>query len=397
MTRTLEDLHARSSHRGRARRPVLRRPGQAALAGLGDHPLGAQRPRRRIRLRCGVLGRDAGRDRPGRPRGVRRHLGGVRPVERHRHPLRRRGPHLRRSRVRRPRPQPAAGGPAEALRRARGRRPVRHAGAAGRGALGHPRPGGRRRRRPLGHPGGLPGRLPAGAGRAALPLHVALHRPGLRGLHLHRGAARLRRRPGARLPVLRPPLHLHRRTRGAGLAAGRLRGPGRAGVRARRERRGERAAVRGDPGRPPGRPPADPQRLPVDPVHHRPQRLLAARERRPARRRRPHRALLDRLGYQARHGGRPRPRREPARTPHRGRGVGRVRVRAQAGGGVDPAGRAGQPGVVRDDRPLRRPGARPVRLQPAHPQPPGHLRQPAGPGRRLRGRRRRRTRRRRRR
>ena len=67
-----------------------------------------------------------------------------------------------------------------------------------------------------------------------------------------------------------------------------------------------------------------------------------------------------------------------------------VRGRAAAGGAVHPARGAGQPGVVREPRPVRAPGAAAVRLQPPHPQPPGHPRQPAAarPGvRRRRGRR----------
>ncbi len=44
-----------------------------------------------------------------------------------------------------------------------------------------------------------------------------------------------------------------------------------------------------------------------------------ARQRRAARRRRPHRALLHRLRHQAGHGGRPRPGRLPARAPRRSR------------------------------------------------------------------------------
>src|SRR6201984_50216 len=48
-----------------------------------------------------------------------------------------------------------------------------------------------------------------------------------------------------------------------------------------------------------------------------------------------------------------------------------------AGGRLDPAGRAGQPGVVREHRPVRRPGPAPVRVQHRYPEPPGDLRQPA--------------------
>ena len=56
---------------------------------------------------------------------------------------------------------------------------------------------------------------------------------------------------------------------------------------------------------------------------------------------------------------------------------------------LHPARRAGQPGVVRGHRALRAPGARAVRLQHRHPQPPGHPREPAAarPGVRRRHRR----------
>ena len=51
---------------------------------------------------------------------------------------------------------------------------------------------------------------------------------------------------------------------------------------------------------------------------------------------------------------------------------------AQAGRGVDPARGAGQPRVVREHRHVRRPGPRRVRLQPADPLAPDHLREPQG-------------------
>ena len=112
---------------------------------------------------------------------------------------------------------------------------------------------------------------------------------------------------------------------------------------------------------------------------------LARRQRRAARRRRPHRALLDRLRHQAGHGGRPRAGRLPARAPDpRGSARG-LRDRAQAGRRVDAARGAGVDGVVREHRDVRRPGAGAVRLQPAHPLPSDHLRQPRGARRRVRG------------
>ena len=105
---------------------------------------------------------------------------------------------------------------------------------------------------------------------------------------------------------------------------------------------------------------------------------LAARQRRAARRRRAHRALLDRLRHQARDGGRARARRLPARAAATStRRLDGLRGRAPAGRAVHPARRAGQPGVVREPRPVRRPGADAVRVQHHDPQPPRHLRQPA--------------------
>ena len=112
-----------------------------------------------------------------------------------------------------------------------------------------------------------------------------------------------------------------------------------------------------------------------------------ARQRRAARRRRAHRALLHRLRHEAGDGGRVGAGRLPARAARRGRGAGGVRGRAAAGGGVHPARGAGQPGVVREPRPVRAPGAGAVRVQPADPQPPGDAGQPAAarPGVRVHG------------
>ena len=66
-------------------------------------------------------------------------------------------------------------------------------------------------------------------------------------------------------------------------------------------------------------------------------------------------------------------------------GARRLRGGAAAPGGVDPAGGPGEPRVVRADRALPRTArAAPVRLQPAHPQPARHARQPQGPRRQVR-------------
>ena len=83
-------------------------------------------------------------------------------------------------------------------------------------------------------------------------------------------------------------------------------------------------------------------------------RDLAARQRRAARRRRAHRALLHRLGHEAGDGGRARAGRLPARAARRADGADGLRGGAAAGGALHPARGAGQPGVVREHRPVRR-------------------------------------------
>ena len=105
----------------------------------------------------------------------------------------------------------------------------------------------------------------------------------------------------------------------------------------------------------PRRPPPDRQPLALDQLRHRPQRGLAPRERRAARRRRAHRALLDRLRHEARDGGRDR-----ARVGRRaaGRPCDRLRGRAPADRREHAARRAGQPRVVRGHRALHGPGRR---------------------------------------
>ena len=215
-----------------------------------------------------------------------------------------------------------------------------------------------------------------------MQVHLARHGPGLRRVQVlhpgHPGGGHA----GARLPLQRAGQHLHPGDARGRLAPGRVRRRGGPRSRAGAERRGLHRAhprpVRGRARRTrPGR-----QQLAVDRLHHRALPDLAARQRGPARRRGAHRALLDRFGYQARHGRRAGPGRLPARAAGRRRWPGRLRGRTQAGGRLDPAGRAGQPGVVREHRPVRRPGPAPVRVQHRDPQPPGHLRQPpaARPG-----------------
>ena len=117
---------------------------------------------------------------------------------------------------------------------------------------------------------------------------------------------------------------------------------------------------------------------------------VAARQRRAARRRRAHRALLDRLGHQARDGGRARAGRLPARAARRRRSA-LAAYEAERRPVVLSTQRAAQASLewfenlgqyVDQDA-----GA--VRVQPPDPQPARHLRQPAAarPGVRRRGRR----------
>ena len=104
---------AHRGHRRRARRAVLRRAGQAARPGARDHRLGAQRRRRHVRLRRRVLRRDARRDRARRParssRDAAPHFARWDDIDVHFRGTRH---HLRRARVRRDEPQGAAADPA---------------------------------------------------------------------------------------------------------------------------------------------------------------------------------------------------------------------------------------------------------------------------------------------
>ena len=100
-----------------------------------------------------------------------------------------------------------------------------------------------------------------------------------------------------------------------------------------------------------------------------------------AGRRRAHRALLDRLGHQAGDGGRDRARRgapgaERARARARSR-----RTRPSGGPQVESLQRAAQASLEWFEATERYhdTGAAPVRVQPAHPQPPHHPREPEGP------------------
>ena len=109
----------------------------------------------------------------------------------------------------------------------------------------------------------------------------------------------------------------------------------------------------------------------------------ASRQADPARRRRPHRPFLDRLGHQARARGCDQARRgaEPAR-PRPRRGARRISGRAQPRGAQAPEQRPQLDRMVRDARPLSPFRADPVRLFAAHPLAAGQPREsaPARPG-----------------
>ena len=197
-------------------------------------------------------------------------------------------------------------------------------------------------------------------------VRLVRHRPRPRRLHVLHQGDRARRPAGPRLSLQRHDEHVHRGDDAARVARPRAR-PG--------ERGGEPRDVRGPVLRPPRRPPPHRQPLAVDRLRHGAQPVVAPRERRPARRRRAHGALLDRFGHEARDGGRDRarvgvPRARLRRRPRRARGL---RGRAPAHRRVDPARGPGQPRVVRGHRALHGPGAADLRVQPADPQPPDHL------------------------
>ena len=195
----------------------------------------------------------------------------------------------------------------QSVRGPRGRRAVQLDGPGRRAALRRLRPRGRGGRPQLAGAHQVRRPVPADARRAALPLHVARHRQGLRGLHLRHPRDTPRRHADARLPVRRPRQHLHRRDARRRVAASGIRpGPGarpRTGRVRRGLRRGRARALRACARRPRG----PGEQLTLGQLHHRPQRALVPRQHRAARRRRPHRALLHRLRHQAGHGGRARP------------------------------------------------------------------------------------------
>ncbi len=105
--------------------------------------------------------------------------------------------------------------------------------------------------------------------------------------------------------------------------------------------------------------------------------------RRADRRRRAHRALLDRLGHEARDGGCDRARRARHARQRDVHAALAAYQEERSARGAEAAERGAQPhGVVRERRALHAPRARAVRLQPAHRQPAHRSREPeaARPG-----------------
>ena len=302
-------------------RPAARRDHRAAPR---DHGVGAQRARRHVRLRGGLQRRDAGRDRARRPGGLRRRCSassrsGTTSTSTSQGEVVTSGGHAFAAMSRRrlleilqaplPRPRRRPALPHAGTRRRRARRVLRPRGGLRRAQLGGPR--------------SLRRHLPARPSTSRDCRYMWLGTDqGLRRLHLPRPRDAVRRDADPRLSLRRHRLDVHRRDDQRGLAARRLRGhtptgtwaPGR--VRREVDRAGPRALRRR-----PRRARGAGQQLTLDQLHDRPQRVLGTRQRRAARRRRAHRALLDRLGHQARDGGLARPRRLPPRGRRRvGRG-----------------------------------------------------------------------------
>ena len=134
-----------------------------------------------------------------------------------------------RARLRRDEPQGAArascsaGAPTSASPSTSGRR-----GAGPRAAAGGVRPRPRRRRRPVPGARRLRRRVPPDPRDPAQQVHVAGHRPGLRGLQVLRRGDAARRHADPRLPLRPHRQHVHRRDARRRLAAGvrRRRGDG---------------------------------------------------------------------------------------------------------------------------------------------------------------------------
>ena len=365
-------------------------PDQAARPGARGHRLGAQRARRHVRLRRRVLRRDARRaSRPPTRETLRRDRAPLRALGRHRRPLPRRGRHLRRPRLRGDEPRATcsascSGAPPSSASTCASAPRRRTPSLARRTTWSSPptastprvRAPLRRRVRADARPRAAASTSGSAPTSSSTPSSSTSPRP-------QHGVMQVHGYPysDAMSTFI---VEMHEEVwRRAGSTAGR--------ARAGRERRdgiafceelfadvldGHRAAR---------------QQLALDQLRHRPQRALAPRQRRAARRRRAHRALLDRLGHQARDGGRARARR-PACTSSRRRADARSRPTRPS------AGRSSSAPSARRRRSLEwfenlgqyvDQDAAAVRVQPAHPQPPDHLRQPAAarPGFVARGRR----------
>ncbi len=119
------------------------------------------------------------------------------------------------------------------------------------------------------------------------------------------------------------------------------------------------------------------QQLEVAAVPDDQMRQLASRQHRPAGRRGPHGSLFGGIRHQARHGRRHLAGRPPGQGRTAGRDVRGLRGGTTAGRRQPAACCQGEPGVVRGRGPLPPHRAGAVRLQPAHPEPANHIRQPA--------------------
>ena len=355
-----------------------------------DHRLGAQRRRRHVRLRRGVLRRDPGRHRARRHRDLPGHAPRVRPLGRHRRALPGHDVHLRRARLRRDEPQAAAGHPAGPVRGAGRAGPLPHRGA-GRGGPGRGlRPGGRRRRSELADPGEVRRYVPAqiwkggGASTSGWAPTWCSTRSSSTSWTPRPGSCRCTATRTATGPA--PSSWRCTRTSGGGPGSPRPRAwcPVRA-TRPRSQRiRDLCAEVLGGPSGGKHSLVANNSRwttfttVRCQTWRHENVVLLgdAAHTAHFSIGSGTKLAMEDALALAA--------------CLHEqdgiGGGPGRLRGRAPAGGGLDPARGAGQPGVVREPRPVRRPGPAPVRLQHHDPQPPGHLRQPAAARPGVRGR-----------
>ena len=106
-------------------------------------------------------------------------------------------------------------------------------------------------------------------------VHLARHRPGLRGVPVLRQADAVGHHADPRLPVLRRGLDVHRGNARAGMARRRVRQDGAGRLPAGRQRRVCRRPDPGDLRRRVARPPDPHQQLQVAQLPHRPQRALA--------------------------------------------------------------------------------------------------------------------------